>query len=262
MEANHTAKAFLTIETHQGGSKTAFVLNLPATEEALGEALKSAGAQRIQGNITLDSFYVNADTSYPNGRFGVILGDVTLSELNYLAAKMSELDENNLDKLDAVIESGRHRGTVGTGKGELADIINIIENLDSFELHNDFDEQRYGEYLLSEPGNLVDQLKWQLRSSSNLSDNRFVDLVECLRECADAELFGRSMSYENDGEFLSCGYLIEDGSFYEVYHGPMDIPEKYRIGDMAEPLSNEYTKVENVDLSRFFLKTLTNTQGL
>lgn len=51
-----------------------------------------------------------------------------LDELNHLACLLSELDQSDLEKFEAVIDSGEHTSSV-------ADLINLTQNLDCFEFY-------------------------------------------------------------------------------------------------------------------------------
>jgi hypothetical protein len=63
--------------------------------------------------------------------------DISLDELNYLAAKIEALDANEREVFEAVLEAEWHCGSV-------ADIINITENISNFELQPAFNEEQYG----------------------------------------------------------------------------------------------------------------------
>ena len=51
-----------------------------------------------------------------------------LDELNHLACLLSELDQGELEKFEAVIDSGEHTSSV-------ADLINLAQNLDCYEFY-------------------------------------------------------------------------------------------------------------------------------
>ena len=51
-----------------------------------------------------------------------------LDELNHLAHLLSELDQGELETLEAVLNKGDHTSSV-------ADIINLVHNLDCYDLH-------------------------------------------------------------------------------------------------------------------------------
>jgi len=51
-----------------------------------------------------------------------------LDELNHLAHLISELDSDEIETLEAVLNKGNHTSSV-------ADIINLVHNLDCYSLH-------------------------------------------------------------------------------------------------------------------------------
>jgi len=179
------------------------------------------------------------------------LENTDINELNYLAAKLSRVDGDDLEKFNAIMESEKHQNS-GADGNKLANMINIIENLDSFEFLNCYDEQAYGEYLLSGYGSIVDKIKRHLESSASSEGDEYANVVEYLSECADDKAFGRAMAQEKDGEFINDGFLIAEENFRYVYNGLADIPDEYRVFDF--PSVKSLLKVENTDLSALLLK--------
>jgi hypothetical protein len=226
-------------------------LDYPATKETLRQLLERAGAVDERGRETERACYVEQYESPVSGLAESIPERASFNEVNYLAVKLAGLDEDELEIFEAVLESGRHYAANGSGDSELADMINITENLETFTFHSSMDEQGYGEYLLTGPDNVIDKLKSRLRYSSSEQDQEFAQYIEYLVECADAEQFGRSMSHDNDGEFVSGGYLIEDGGFGVLYHGEHDIPDQCRIW---EDPSVSFIKVTDVNMFTLLLE--------
>ena len=63
-----------------------------------------------------------------------------LDELNHLACLLSELEQSDLEKFEAVIDSGGHTSSV-------ADLINLTQNLDCYEFYPDIEsEEDLGRY--------------------------------------------------------------------------------------------------------------------
>ena len=223
-------------------------LALPITKDELNQNL-------LEENISDLSGFVVKTASFQRD-FGIEIASYVseatdLNELNYLAAKLSGLSEKDFIKFKAILEADRHQGSEGADASELADLINIIENLDAYTFHPGLDEQGYGEYSLCGPDNDVDKLISHLRQSGGSMEFEFVNLVEGLRECVDAEEFGKAMSYENGGDFLDSGYLIKDGPFHDSYHGLDDIPDDFRITDIP---GNNFFKLANTDLSLLLME--------
>ncbi|MCL2853104.1 MAG: antirestriction protein ArdA [Defluviitaleaceae bacterium] len=232
----------------------------PTTNEEMLKTLNLAGVTDLDAVSKASVVKTYLDKEFV-GLGDFISRETVISELNYLAVKMSALDDDNLDKLFAVMESGRHFADKGVMCGELADMINIIANLDCFQFHPNFDEQGYGEHLLCGPDNMVDEIKRVLENTPGSMGWEYAGLVESLRECADAEQFGRSMSYENDGDFVSDGYIIEDGHFNAEYYGPAAIPDEYCLLDA--PYFGVAINIEDGALSNFpFVSAAETTRAL
>jgi len=241
MDSNRTISVLFTtdIENAANGER----LEFPATKEEMREMLEYIGKSNA-GWWMVPTLRENGLTSPIGALTSLKLNDTNVNELNYLAVKLSKLESNDLEKFEAVVESGRYLASDGVGNDELSEYINIADNLDCFTFHSGMDESGYGETLLSGPDNPVSRLIRQLQNSSSEKDQELANIVECLRENVDAEQFGRSMSYNNDGDFLDGGYLIEEGGFNAEYYGLPDIPAEYRIWEPPET----FIKVVDVDL--------------
>lgn len=231
-------------DTQNSDARYEATVYFPTTKEEFDETLKLAGVEDI-GKISkimvkttyLDKEYMGFD-DYISGKSDV-------NELNNFAAKFTALDDDSIEKLLAVVESGRYMRDKGVGCDDLGDIINIIENLNTFTFYPGFDAQDYGEFLLTGPDNMIDKLKSELNSSTRDIDAEFADIVGRLYECADVEQYGRLMSYNNDGDFLERGYLIEDGGYQSVYYGVLDTPEEYRLWGLDETPENALASVRD-----------------
>ena len=221
------------------------LLSLPITKDALyyEHGIKDLSNYMIKN--------ASCDRDFGSGIENYISDSTDLNELNYLVAKLSDLDDRDFAKFEAILESGRHCNGLHDGGYSLWDLINIIDNLDAYIFHEGFDEQGYGEYLLTGSDNIVEKLVQHLRRSAGSREFEFVNLVENLVECADAEQYGKSMSYENDGDFISFGYIIKVGPFHAACHGVDDIPNEYRIASMS---CNDFIKVVNTDLSSLMME--------
>ena len=203
---------------------------LPTTQKALQDALSEANPSGVPiGSVFVKAAKV-ADCEVPGIEWLLeeVKGTTDINELNYFASKVSGLDNDDLIKMYAVIESGRHI-TGDKEEGSFADYINIADNLDAFTFHPGFDEEGYGEYLLGDPKSDLLQMMDELRKSSLGQYYDFATLIDALREAADATQFGEAMAKNNDGDFIGDGYIIEDGSFSTYYYGPENVPDEYRV---------------------------------
>ena len=114
-----------------------------------------------------------------------------LDELNHLARLLSELPPSELETFEAVINKGDHTSSV-------ADIINLVYNLDCYEFY---------------PGVTEDET-----------------LGRIYIEDMDFEAYGRDIRLNDGGHFAPGGYVRRSGGdFQEVYHGIGDIPAEHKV---------------------------------
>ena len=124
-----------------------------------------------------------------------------LDELNHLACLLSELEQSDLEKFEAVIDSGGHTSSV-------ADLINLTQNLDCYEFYPDIEsEEDLGRYATED-----------------------LPIPEELKDYFDYEAYGRDVSINEGGHFAPGGYIVQtSGDFKEFYHGIKDIPAEHRV---------------------------------
>ena len=127
-----------------------------------------------------------------------------LDELNHLACLLSELDQGELEKFEAVIDSGEHTSSV-------ADLINLAQNLDCYEFYPSVeDDETLGRIYVE--------------------DMEAIDVPEHLLNYFDYEAYGRDIRLEEDGHFAPGGYVLNNGGqFIEHYHGVEDIPAEHKV---------------------------------
>ena len=58
----------------------------------------------------------------------------SIDELNHLAHVLSDLDQSNIEKFEAVIDSGEYTGSVH-------DLINLVQNLDCYDFYPGIDSE-------------------------------------------------------------------------------------------------------------------------
>ena len=127
-----------------------------------------------------------------------------LDELNHLAHLISELDSDEIETLEAVLNKGDHTSSV-------ADIINLVHNLDCYDLH---------------PGVTDDETLGRIY----VEDMELLDVPDNVLPYFDFEAYGRDMRINEDGSFVKGGFLLPNGSqFIEYYHGREDIPTNTRF---------------------------------
>ena len=151
--------------------------------------------------IRYEEFFI---TSFDGDVLGLYdyLGEYeNLDELNHLACLLSELDQGELEKFEAVLHTGAHTSSV-------ADIINLTQNLDCFEFYPDIEnEEDLGRYWAED-----------------------LPIPEELKDYFDYEAYGRDISINEGGHMAPGGYVVQtSGDFREYYHGPQDIPAEHKV---------------------------------
>ena len=99
-------------------------LKFPTTPEEVQALLKRIG---IDG-VRYEEIFI---TDFDGDVLGLYdhLGEYeNINELNHLACVISELDQSDLEKFEAVIDSGEYTGSV-------KELINLAQNLDCFEFY-------------------------------------------------------------------------------------------------------------------------------
>ena len=193
-------EAYITnLGKYNEGQLVGETLKFPTTQEEVQALLKRIGVDGIR----YEEIFI---TSFDGDVLGLHehLGEYeNLDELNYLAALLSEMDQSDIEKFEAVIDAGEYTGSV-------KDLINLTQNLDCFEFYSDVhsDEELGRMYVLEFGG---------------------VEVPEHLIDYIDYEAYGRDMRINEGGHFAPTGYLTRSGDFKEVYHGIEDIPAEHRI---------------------------------
>jgi hypothetical protein len=119
----------------------------------------------------------------------------------YSAVTGKSFDE--IETLEAALNKGDHTSSV-------ADIINLVHNLDCYDLH---------------PGVTDDETLGRIY----VEDMELLEVPDNVLPYFDFEAYGRDMRINEGGHFAPTGYLTRSGDFKEVYHGIEDIPAEHRI---------------------------------
>ena len=141
---------------------------------------------------------------YFSRRYDYLTEYENLDELNHLAHLIFELDSDEIETLGAALNKGDHTSSV-------ADIINLVHNLDCYDLH---------------PGVTDDETLGRIY----VEDMELLDVPDNVLPYFDFEAYGRDMRINEGGHFAPGGYVFNNGgSFVERYHGMEDIPPEHRI---------------------------------
>ena len=175
-------------------------LKFPTTTEEVQALLKRIGVDGVRYE---EIFITDFD--------GDVLGLCTymseyenLDELNHLAQVLSDLGQGELEKFEAVVDSGEYSSSV-------KDLINLAHNLDCFEFYPDIQSE-------DDLGRMY------------ILEFEAMQVPEHLIDYIDYEAYGRDVRINDGGHFAPGGYVLNNnGSFIEHYSGPEDIPDEHRI---------------------------------
>lgn len=152
-------------------------LKFPTTPEEVQALLKRIG---IDG-VRYEEIFI---TDFDGDVLGLYdhLGEYeNIDELNHLACVISELDQSNLEKFEAVIDSGEYTSSV-------KELINLAQNLDCFEFY---------------PGVTDDETLGRIY----VEDMEAIDVPEPLLNYFDYEAYGRDIRLNEDGHYAPGGYV-------------------------------------------------------
>ena len=199
-------KAYITnLGKYNEGALVGEYLKFPTTTEEVQALLKRIG---IDGVRYEEIFITDYDGDMPELYSG--FGEYeSIDELNYLASLLSEMDENDLEKFEAVLDTGEHSGSV-------KELINLTQNLDCFEFYSGItSEEELGRMYIQE----FDA----------------IPIPEHLIDYIDYEAYGRDVRINEGGSFSGNGYVFDNNrSFIEHYSDREDIPDEYRVFSMPE----------------------------
>jgi len=195
-----TISVFVTnLAKYNNGELIGEWLDLPTTPKKIKQCFKRIGIN----NSKHEEFIFTDYKSSIEGISKYISEYSNLNELNYLAYKLEELDDDDIKIYEAAIDLN---GYVQS----LADLINLTGNLDCFHcLYGLKDEYDLGYYWIVESG------------CYNL------ELLGKLADYFDYEAFGYDIALEQGGIFYAGHYIYcMEESFYENYDGK-NVPEEY-----------------------------------
>ena len=130
-------EAYITnLGKYNEGELVGETLKFPTTTEEVQGLLKRIGVDGVR----YEEFFITSFDGDVLGLYDYLTAYENLDELNHLACLLSELDQGDLEKFEAVIDSGGHTSSV-------ADLINLTQNLDCFEFYPDIEnEEDLGRY--------------------------------------------------------------------------------------------------------------------
>ena len=194
-------EAYITnLGKYAEGQLVGETLKFPATTEEVQSLLKNIGVDGVR----YEEFFITAFDGDVMGLYDYLTEYENLDELNHLAHLISELDSDEIETLEAALNKGDHTSSV-------ADIINLVHNLDCYSLH---------------PGVTDDETLGRIY----VEDMELLDVPDNVLPYFDFEAYGRDMRLNEGGHFAPGGYLTRvSNNFVELYHGIEDIPPEHRV---------------------------------
>ena len=199
----------------EAGDPSGYWLDMPATKEQLHEAMQSVG-------ITADNpqdFSIRGYSDDPEKHIALpydMVCAASVDELNFLAARIEQLDPAEIGKLNAALQQKN-------GFENIGQVIDFTYNVDFYvhipEVHTYRD---LGDYYLNQSG--------------------MVQMPEEWKGGIDLAAFGRNAAEHEKGAFTEYGYLVESGDEWERQFEGREVPEEYRIMSYPQPERGEQDK--------------------
>jgi len=200
----------------EAGDPSGYWLDMPATKEQLHEAMQSVG-------ITADNpqdFSIRGYSDDPEKHIALpydMVCAASVDELNFLAARIEQLDPAEIGKLNAALQQKN-------GFENIGQVIDFTYNVDFYvhipEVHTYRD---LGDYYLNQSG--------------------MVQMPEEWKGGIDLAAFGRNAAEQEKGAFTEYGYLVESGDEWERQFEGREVPEEYRIMSYPQQEHGEQDKV-------------------
>lgn len=230
------------IENIHDDSIGGFTIPLPTTKTALQPWLSAIEAGDFRAsNIAIRDVYASIPELEEILQWHVEHG-IDFDELNYLAAKISGLEQWGADLFPAALDSGRYNNS-------LSDLINLVENTPRLDLEPAFSEAQYGEHHIQMMKDNTANAFGRLEQSNNQEERDLAQYVLRLEAHVDAKAYGRGVIAEENGVFTKYGYLTERGPFQEIYRGPEDIPREHCIFSHAEQAQEKLVDEAQQDIA-------------
>lgn len=205
-------------ETGEAGG---YWLSMPATKEQLQEALAGIGltADKPQ-DLFIRGF---SDTEEkPLALPYDMVCSANIDELNFLAARLENLDASGVAALNAAAQ--RKQGFENVGQ-----IIDFTYNEDFFvHIPEVRTPAELGNYYLNKSG--------------------MVQMPDEWKAGVDLAAFGQNAAEKEKGSFTDYGYILESGDDWVKHYEGREVPEEYRIMSSAQAPQIDPAKVD-MDIS-------------
>ena len=199
----------------EAGDPSGYWLDMPATKEQLHEAMRNVG-------ITADNpqdFSIRGYSDDPEKHIALpyeMVCAADVDELNFLAARLEQLDPAEVGKLNAALQQKN-------GLANIGQVIDFTYNVDFYvhipEVHTYRD---LGDYYLNQSG--------------------MVQMPEEWKGGIDLTTFGRNAAAQEKGAFTEYGYIVESGDEWERQFEGREVPEEYKIMSYPQRSRGEQDK--------------------
>ena len=199
----------------EAGDAGGYWLDMPATKEQLQAAMQSVG-------ITADNpqdFSIRGFSDDPEKHIALpydMVCAADVDELNFLAARLEQLDPAEIGKLNAALQQEN-------GLANIGQVIDFTYNVDFYvhipEVHTYRD---LGDYYLNQSG--------------------MVQMPEEWKSGIDLTTFGRNAAEQEKGAFTEYGYIVESGDEWERQFEGREVPEEHRIMGFPQPERSDQDK--------------------
>ena len=182
-------EAYITnLGKYAEGQLVGETLKFPATTEEVQSLLKNIGVDGVR----YEEFFITAFDGDVMGLYDYLTEYENLDELNHLAHLISELDGDEIETLEAALNKGDHTSSV-------TDIINLVHNLDCYDLH---------------PGVTDDETLGRIY----VEDMELLDVPDNVLPYFDFEAYGRDI--HPCGRVRSAeGFISTQGDFPALRYG-------------------------------------------
>ena len=229
-------EAYITnLGKYAEGQLVGETLKFPATTEEVQSLLKNIGVDGVR----YEEFFITAFDGDVMGLYDYLTEYENLDELNHLAHLISELDSDEIETLEAALNKGDHTSSV-------ADIINLVHNLDCYDLHPGVtDDETLGR---------MNEQKKEMESLIGTGDGWY-DGEGVFHEFTQESVAAMMDSYKGTLESIKKGVLYSkdngDGDTYSMIPPTEDVVSSYSVDvtkDNGKTVHiGDYSTVEELD---------------
>lgn len=211
MSNDYIFKAFVvnSAEYDNGNKETSGAwLTFPTTKDEVSALFKEIG---LPNNADSGQYFIDEYRCGNNDLLKILPIHIDIDELNYLANRISELEDIEMTAFQTAIRTDECKN--------IKDAINITYNTECFDIVSDMSGwENIGEYIAEREG-------------------CGIGIIGKLADYIDYEAYGRDCAEKNCGYFFDDIYLEKILSqFIEKYSGDIeDIPSEYIVTEQNEP---------------------------